>query len=109
MTQRLCSLSEIGDKGKEIQLQIGESTARIMLFLRDGQVRAFHNVCPHQGRNLNLAPDHFLFTPNGLLICAHHGACFSLDSGACLQGPSAGASLKAVEVEVREEAVWLAD
>jgi nitrite reductase/ring-hydroxylating ferredoxin subunit len=107
MAHRLCTLHEIGDKGKEVLLQIDGKTVNIMLFRRQSGVCAFHNVCPHQGRNLNYAPDLFMFTPEGLLVCAHHGACFSLDDGVCVMGPCAGARLKSVAIVECDDEVWL--
>jgi nitrite reductase/ring-hydroxylating ferredoxin subunit len=78
-----------------------------MLFSQNGNILAFHNSCPHQGRNLNWAPDRFLISPEGLLVCAHHGASFELPSGECLEGPCRGAHLKAVGISVRDGEIWL--
>lgn len=64
------------------------------------QVCAWLNICPHQGRPLNYAPNKFLQTPDGLLMCASHGATFDMQTGECVGGPCKGANLRAVPVTV---------
>lgn len=79
-----------------------------LILYRDGdQVRAWVNVCPHAGRQLDWAPGQFLKSRDGLLVCAAHGASFELQRGECVAGPCRGDSLRAVAVEVRDGAVWL--
>lgn len=74
----------------------------------DGAVRAWLNVCPHAGRRLDWAPGKFLVSKEGLLVCAVHGASFETAGGVCEAGPCRGESLRAVAVDVRDGAVWLA-
>ncbi|QOW20144.1 Rieske (2Fe-2S) protein [Lysobacter ciconiae] len=79
-----------------------------LVLYRDGNdVRAWVNVCPHAGRQLNWAPGEFLKSKDGMLVCAAHGASFELQSGECVAGPCRGESLRSVEVEVRDGAVWV--
>jgi len=73
-----------------------------------GNVRAWLNVCPHAGRRLDWAPGQFLVSRDGLLVCAVHGASFETVGGVCEAGPCRGDALRAVAVEVRDGAVWLA-
>ncbi|MEX0915350.1 MAG: Rieske (2Fe-2S) protein [Wenzhouxiangellaceae bacterium] len=63
-----------------------------------GTPRAWLNVCPHQGRSLNWAPDKFLVDDQGRLVCAAHGAVFEPADGSCVSGPCAGAALREVNV-----------
>src|SRR5690554_5219095 len=74
----------------------------------DGAVRAWLNVCPHAGRRLDWAPGQFLASKEGLLVCAVHGASFETAGGVCEAGPCRGEALRAVAVEIRDGAVWLA-
>lgn len=104
---RLCALSEIGESGKELCIQGDAGPDWLMLFLREGEVTAWRNVCPHQGRALNWAPDKFLFSDAGHLICSHHGATFELPSGHCLSGPCMGARLTQVPIRVEDDSVWM--
>ncbi len=105
----LCKLSDIGPAGKEVRVNLGGGINWLMIFNRDGQLSAWRNVCPHQGRALNWAPDKFLFSEHGLLVCCHHGATFDLSDGRCTDGPCKGAELKAVPVTIRDDRVYLAD
>lgn len=99
---RLCALSEIGEKGKEVCVDGPEGRRWLMVFHRGGRLTAWRNVCPHQGRSLNWAPDQFLFSPEGLLVCSHHGASFELPGGRCVAGPCVGARLTMVPVTVED-------
>ena len=103
----LCKLSEIGESGKEVRLA-GESGIQwLMLFMRDGTLTAWRNVCPHQGRSLNFAPDKFLFSDKGHLVCCHHGASFDLSEGICVEGPCKGAALTPVDVDIEGDDVLI--
>ena len=73
-----------------------------------GGVRAWLNICPHAGRRLDWAPGKFLVSKQGQLVCAVHGASFETAGGVCEAGPCRGESLRAVAIEVRDGAVWLA-
>ncbi len=74
--------------------------AEVILIRTGQQVNAWLNICPHQGRPLNYAPNKFLQTPDGYLMCAAHGATFDMQSGICVNGPCKGISLKAVPVAI---------
>lgn len=81
--------------------------AEVILINNGNTVKAWHNICPHQGRPLNYAPNKFLVTPEGLLMCAAHGATFDMQSGECVNGPCKGASLKPISVEVNDDGVLI--
>lgn len=106
MTQRLCKVSEVGIKGKEIRSGFGEAAVFVMLFRVGDEILAYDNVCPHMGLNLNWAPDRFLVGDDGLLVCAHHGAAFDLSSGECKQGPCKGSNLSPIAIKIRDGEVW---
>jgi nitrite reductase/ring-hydroxylating ferredoxin subunit len=107
MTQYLCKISDIAEGGKEVCINAESGPVYVMLFPYAGTVRAYLNVCPHQGMPLNWAPDKFMFTGQGFLICAHHGARFDLDTGACVGGACRGAYLQKVDISLDEDSVWL--
>lgn len=67
-----------------------------------GQLKAWFNVCPHQGRPLNVAPNRFLVDEHNQLICCVHGAVFEPNQGKCVSGPCLNAHLKAVVIEETE-------
>lgn len=70
-----------------------------------GQPRAWLNRCPHARWPLDTFNGRFLFTDDGALICAAHGALFDTASGRCLGGPGRGEPLTAVALDLSEPAV----
>lgn len=109
MPEILCLASDITETGKEVIFENQGKRSYLLLLRHGDEVLAYHNVCPHQGRNLNFAPDRFLFDPAGRLVCPHHGAMFEVADGLCVQGPCQGAALRKVQVRVEGDAVVLAD
>ena len=107
--QRLCYLADIPNQGilalDSVWVLAG---ADVLLARTDDRVSAFHNMCPHAGRRLDWAPGEFLLRGR-VLTCAAHGACFEVDTGACLGGPCRGEGLQAIAVDVRDGAVWLVE
>ncbi len=104
----LISLDRIADGGfAEAGANLDGDVEPLVLYRDGDEVRAWINVCPHAGRQLDWAPGQFLKSKDGLLVCAAHGASFELSGGQCVAGPCRGESLRAVEVEVRDGAVWL--
>jgi nitrite reductase/ring-hydroxylating ferredoxin subunit len=105
----LAELAQIEDDGfLEVEARLEGDAESVILHRSGDVVRAWLNVCPHAGRRLDWAPGKFLRNRDGQLVCAVHGATFELAQGECIAGPCRGASLRAVAVEVREGAVWLA-
>ena len=73
-----------------------------ILLARSGEaVRAYVNVCPHQGRPLSLPSGKTLVSEAKFIVCPFHGASFEIESGACAGGPAGKAGLKPVAVEVK--------
>ena len=107
--QRLCYLTDIPDQGVlALDSVWALAGADVLLARTDDHVSAFHNMCPHAGRRLDWAPGEFLLRGR-VLTCAAHGACFEVDTGACLGGPCRGEGLQAIAVDVRDGAVWLVE
>ncbi|MET0280717.1 MAG: Rieske 2Fe-2S domain-containing protein [Steroidobacteraceae bacterium] len=103
---RLDAIAEAGFAEVEALL---DGDAESLVLYRDGaSVRAWLNICPHAGRRLDWAPGQFLKSREGHLVCAAHGASFSLDDGDCVAGPCRGDRLRAVPVQVRDGEVFLA-
>ena len=75
----------------------GEMESIIVECLPTG-LRAWRNVCPHEGRRLNYAPGKFLIDKQNL-VCAAHGASFRLTDGFCVSGPCRGESLTPITVQ----------
>jgi nitrite reductase/ring-hydroxylating ferredoxin subunit len=106
--EALCHLDDIDPQsGKEVLLQQDDKRLFLALFRKDGEVMAYINCCPHQGRTLSYAPDKFLFDSGGNLVCPHHGACFDVDDGKCFSGPCEGASLTSVTIRIEDGFIFL--
>ena len=105
----LLALDAIADGGfAEAEAVIDGETESLVLYREGAEVRGWLNICPHAGRRLDWAPGQFLKSRDGLLVCAAHGAGFEPQRGECVSGPCKGDSLRAVELSVRDGAVWLA-
>jgi len=58
-----------------------------------GELHAFRNVCRHQPLPLDYGDGDFLDADGRYLLCRNHAALFEPDTGYCVAGPCAGASL----------------
>jgi len=95
------------ESGLEVRLDRQDGPYYVVLFRRSGQIHAYANVCPHQGRNLSWAPNRFLLETDGILVCPHHGAGFDVTTGKCISGPCQGSFLERMDIELREDGVWI--
>ena len=69
---------------------------------RGERVFGYRDRCPHMGLPLAQQLDDYL-TPGGELVrCTWHGALFDPESGRCVGGPCAGASLAAWPLRVED-------
>ena len=74
---------------------------------KDDQLYGYQNVCPHAQAPLEWVPHQFLSDNKDYIICAVHGAEFTIEEGACLGGPCEGVGLTPVDVEVIDNQVVL--
>lgn len=74
----------------------------VLALRQGGELRVWHNACPHAGRRLDYAPGRFLMQ-DGRLVCAAHGAQIRLEDGLCVEGPGRGGRLAALAVEAVPE------
>lgn len=74
----------------------------IVIHCTEQGLRAWLNICPHQGRRLDYVPGKFLID-GSTLVCAAHGATFRLDDGQCISGPCRGQSLREVSVRIADD------
>jgi len=105
----LIALERIDDGGfAEVEACVDGDHESLVLYREGDTVRAWLNICPHAGRRLDWAPGQFLKSKAGDLVCAAHGASFSLDNGECVAGPCKGDRLRTVAVQVIAGQVVLA-
>ena len=67
-----------------------------------GTVKAYLNVCPHQGRPLCLPSGKTLVSEGRFLVCPFHGASFDIETGAAAGGPVGETGLKPVAVRIQD-------
>ncbi len=104
----LIALERIADGGfAEVEGCIDGDHESLVLYREGDDVRGWLNICPHAGRRLDWAPGQFLKSKVGDLVCAAHGASFSLADGSCVAGPCKGDRLRAVALDVRDGQVFL--
>lgn len=70
-------------------------------------VHVFLNRCPHLGVPLQWQDDSFLDADGAFIRCATHGALFERDTGFCVQGPCAGASLWQIESRIENDEILI--
>ncbi len=101
---RLCNgvdVIEGASKGFQLDGQ------QLLAVRKDGILHVYLNRCPHRGIPLEWLPDQFLDSSGSLIQCATHGALFLIESGECVAGPCAGASLQSIPSIERDGIIWL--
>ena len=102
-----CAIDKLPDEGlASINVEFADETLPLMVGRQDDEWVAYLNICPHQGRMLNYAPNRFLLKDDQV-ICAAHGAVFRLEDGLCTAGPCKGSHLRPVPVKVEAGALYV--
>lgn len=66
----------------------------LIIMRRETGVFIYINRCPHAGWPLDTPDGEFLFSLDGDIICAGHGAVFDVANGHCMGGPGRGTPLR---------------
>jgi nitrite reductase/ring-hydroxylating ferredoxin subunit len=74
----------------------------------DRPVRAWINRCTHEDQRLHREGIGAV-TRDGSVVCPKHGSAFDSCEGSCDNGEAAGTTLRSIDVEVRDGAVFLTD
>ena len=74
----------------------------------DQPVRAWINRCSHEDQRL-YREEIGAVTRGGSVVCPKHGSAFDACEGSCDNGEAAGTTLRSIDVEVRDGAVFLVD
>jgi nitrite reductase/ring-hydroxylating ferredoxin subunit len=101
----VCTLVELDEHGSR-GFRVGEGDWPLRGFVvrsPDGGVRAYENTCPHAGHPLDLLPHRFLTADRHYIVCASHGALFTLEDGLCIAGPCPGRRLRPLPVSVSSD------
>jgi nitrite reductase/ring-hydroxylating ferredoxin subunit len=104
----ICKLSEISDPASRgFSVKKGDKDIEGFVVHQDGQFFAYLNQCPHTGAPLDWVEHQFLDADSALIQCAVHDARFDIQTGLCVSGPCAGDSLYQLEVEIRNDSLYL--
>jgi len=103
----LCRVTDIPDNGaKGFSGRDGAFTGLVVVRQGD-QIYVYENACPHIGTPLDWTPDRFLSVDGRHLICATHGAEFTIATGECISGPCRGDRLTPINVVVQDGLIHL--
>jgi nitrite reductase/ring-hydroxylating ferredoxin subunit len=75
--------------------------ATILVTRAGERISAFRNKCPHAGYPLQRADGRVMVQEGRYMVCAAHGASYTLEDGACAGGPCNGDALERVEIVLR--------
>ena len=104
----LCPLSDLEELDtKGFQIIIKRKKTDIFIVRKGNAVYAYQNSCPHAKAPLEWNPDEFLDAKKEVIICAMHGATFSIEKGECLQGACSGIGLKTLSTAIQEGNVYI--
>ena len=104
--RRLCQITDIPENAaKGFPGSDGASTGLVIVRQGD-QIYAYENACPHIGTPLDWTPNRFLSTDGLHLICATHGAEFTINTGHCVSGPCQGDRLTPVNVVIQNGIIY---
>ena len=107
--QPLCRLDALEDGGSQGFPAPPGSFIGLFAVRQAGTVYAYLNSCPHIGVPLDWLPNRFLSTNGQRIICAMHGAEFTIADGQCIAGPCLGDHLQPVPVRIEGDMVLVQD
>lgn len=70
-------------------------------------IRAWVNTCPHESQQLDTGDGASM--RDNEIICPRHGSLFDACTGECDNGLAAGTTLPDVEIDVKENTIFLTD
>jgi nitrite reductase/ring-hydroxylating ferredoxin subunit len=74
---------------------------------REGQVRAYRNLCKHLPIPIDSGSRRFLAPDGTHLLCRTHGATYRPEDGLCIEGPCQGDSLDAFAVDEEDGVLYV--
>ena len=107
-SQFLCTFSELEEpSSRGFSVKIKRKQTSIFIVRKNDQVFAYENSCPHAQAPLEWNPDEFLDNRKEIILCAMHGAEFSIEEGECLGGPCNGVGLTPIELLIKENDIYV--
>ena len=104
----LCNFSDLEDLScKSFTIDYKNKPTRIFIVRKDVQAFGYLNVCPHAQAPLEWNPDDFLDEKKEHIICAMHGAKFTIEEGECVEGPCNGVGLTAINLNIANDLIYI--
>ena len=100
---RLCNIHEIADGAARGFDPFGKRRDALVLIRQGSSIKAYKNLCPHQGASLPWRKDAYLSGDGTRIVCSAHGAQFDIQTGECLLGAALGHSLEAIDIVVGDD------
>lgn len=85
-----------------------EPFVSILVTRRGDHFAAFRNKCPHAGYPLQRSDGRVVVQEGRYMVCAAHGASFTLDGGECAGGPCNGDGLERIAIVIRDGVISVA-
>lgn len=102
----LCKTSDLDKFGsKGLSIKIKRKMHDIFIVKQGDDFFAYYNECPHRLAQLEWNADDFLTEDKQHIICAMHGALFTIKKGDCISGPCSGESLKPIAIRIQGDEI----
>ena len=106
--RRLCELTDLPEGTARGFAPAPGGFIGLFAVRRNDRVHVYLNSCPHIGVALDWAPSQFLSHDKQHIVCATHGAEFSIEAGEALSGPCQGDRLTKIDHCIENGALWVA-
>lgn len=104
----LCRFSDLEELScKSFTVDLKRKSTQIFIVRKGEQVFGYVNICPHAQAPLEWNPNDFLDENKENIICAMHGAKFTIEEGACVEGPCNGVGLMSVDLLIDNDMVYI--
>jgi len=105
---KICDLSDIDDGASDgFVVDTADGRCGLMVIRKGDGALSYLNSCPHIGTPLDIRPGRFLDQAGVHILCTTHGALFQIDDGLCIAGPCVDDKLTRIEIEVRDDGVFV--
>lgn len=106
-----CVLARVNDLADPCAIVVrfeDDPFASVIVTRRGDAIAVFRNKCPHAGYPLQRADGRIVVQEGRYMVCAAHGASFTLDAGECAGGPCNGDGLERIAIVVRDGLISVA-
>ncbi len=103
----MCEIIE--GEPKLIEIWPNEKYVPIIVLRHEQRIYCYINQCPHAGWPLETVEGKFLFSADGDIICAGHGASFDVTDGRCMGGPGRGLPLKTYPFKILNDEIIIGE